>query len=289
MKRILLFAVASLLMLGASAQPPQGPRGPEFRGPQGHFFAPEGMPKFEAPKDFQAPAGFRASGEFQGSKDFKGPKGFPGPRADFGGRRGPQGPRDFRHEPPKDIVVVQLTDDEVAERFARRLRLKSENIADFAPILTAFRAELKEVEAQYPVTFKPRGPRGPKAEQPTEAEIEEMKAQREQFVARHKAEKAVEDAYRDRFFEVMNHRQYHWMFELLRDRGMFVKFERIQSDEPTQEEETARETDNLAAGIGSVEQNDAEKAWYSVDGARVTGQPTKAGIYVVDGKKVLVR
>ena len=61
MKKILLSALASLLMMSASAQPAEGPRAPQgFRGPQPHFFAPEGMPDFEALKDFKAPEGFRA-------------------------------------------------------------------------------------------------------------------------------------------------------------------------------------------------------------------------------------
>jgi len=293
MKRLLLFALASLLMVGASAQPPQGFRAHEGPGP---FRAPQGMHEFQAPKDFQGPREFKAPEGFQGPRDFKGPKGFPGARDFRGprGPRGPQGPRDFRPEPPKDIVVVPLTDEEVAERFARRLHLDSEKAETFAPLLTAFRAELKEVEEQYPITFKPKGPRGPKAEKPTEEEIAEMKAQRAQFGERHKAEKAVEDEYKDRFFEVLNHRQYHWMFRLLRDRGMFVKFERITGEETAEEQEqpaaATRGPEGIADAIETVNSDKDEAGeWHAINGVTLKERPNRAGIYVNNGKKVLVR
>lgn len=284
MKRFLLFAVASLLMVGAvSAQPPQGPRGPrEFHGPQGPFHAPQGMHEFHAPKDFKAPEGFRAPRDFEAPKDFPGPRGFRAPR-------GPQGPHEFGPRHPQEFEVVELTAEEVAERFARRLHLDSEKAEAFAPVFTAYRADVKVAEDKNPVTFKPNGRRGPKAGKPTEAELTEMKAQREQFAARDKAVRAVRDDYREDFLEVLNGRQYHWMRHLERDRGMYVKFVRKQSNEET-EETPAPTNDELAAGIGSVEKSDdAASTWYSLDGTKVTGQPTQSGIYVVNGKKVMVK
>jgi len=286
MKRFLLFAVASLLMVGAaSAQPPQGPRGPqEFRGPQGHFFAPQGMHEFQMPGDFKAPEGFRAP------KNFEAPKDFPGPR-DFRGPRGPQGPHGFRPHPGnEEFVVVPLTDEEVAERFAHRLHLDSEKAAAFAPIFTAYRADVKVAEEENPVSFKPNVRRGPKAEQPTEAELTEMKAQHKQFVARDKAVRAVKEDYKENFCQVLNDREYHWLSHLERDRGMFVKFVRKQKNEE-QNEQTAptRGDEDIAAGIGAVVENDAAGTWFSLDGTKVIGQPTKSGVYVKDGKKVMVK
>ena len=311
MKRILLFAVASLLMVGASAQPPQGPRGPrEFHGPKAPFFAnhdfeapkdfkapegfhaPEGFPKdfkaLEFPKDFKAPEGFRAPKDFKAPegfpKDFKAPEGFRAPR-------GPQGPHAFGPRPGHDdFEVVELTAEEVAERFAARLHLDGEKAEAFAPIFTAYRADVKAAEDQNPVTFKPEGRRGPRAEKPTEAELSEMKAQREQFAAREKAVRGVKKEYREDFLEVLNGRQYHWMQRLERDRGMYVKFVRKQKNEQNDENNVAQaREDGIAAGIGSVEKNDAASTWYSIDGTKVTGQPIKSGIYVVDGKKVMVK
>lgn len=276
-------------MVGASAQPPQAFHAPrDAESPRA-----QGPKEFKAPKDFQAPKAFPGfpAGEFKAPKNFKAPKdfpSFPGPR-EFRGPRGPQGPHGFRPA-PKDIVVVPLTDEEVAERFAKRLHLDGEKAEAFAPLLTAFRAELKGVEEQYPITFKPKGPRGPKAEKPTEDEIAEMKAQHKQFDERHKAEKAVKDAYKDRFFEVLNHRQYHWMFRLLRDKGMFVKFERVAGEEKEADTTNrAPESEGIANGIKGIDNNQAEGEWHSINGVALKGQPTQSGIYVKDGKKVLVR
>lgn len=276
MKRILLFAVASLLMVGASAQPPQGPRGPrEFHGPQGQFHAPQGMQHFQAPKEFKG-----------GPRDFRAPR----------GPQGPKGPQAFRPRPGhKNFTVVALTEDEVAARFARHLRLDSEKAAAFAPIFTAYRAALKEVMEQNPVTFKPKGPKDPKgakAQKPTEEQIAEMKAMREKFAAQAKAIREVRNEYKESFLEVLSKHQYRWLQYLERDMSMYVKFVRQQDEEKTEEEPQATapaRDEDLAAGIGSVEKNDAASTWYSVDGTRVTGQPTKSGIYVVDGKKVMVK
>ena len=276
MKRILLFAVASLLMVGASAQPPQGPRGPrEFHGPQGQFHAPQGMQHFQAPKEFKG-----------GPRDFRAPR----------GPQGPKGPQAFRPRlGHKNFTVVALTEDEVAARFARHLRLDSEKAAAFAPIFTAYRAALKEVMEQNPVTFKPKGPKGPKgekAQKPTEEQIAEMKAMREKFAAQAKAIREVRNEYKESFLEVLSKHQYRWLQYLERDMSMYVKFVRQEDEEKTEEEPQATapaRDEDLAAGIGSVEKNDAASTWYSVDGTRVTGQPTKSGIYVVDGKKVMVK
>lgn len=276
MKRILLFAVASLLMVGASAQPPQGPRGSrEFHGPQGQFHAPQGMQHFQASKEFKG-----------GPRDFRAPR----------GPQGPKGPQAFRPRPGhKNFTVVALTEDEVAARFARHLRLDSEKAAAFAPIFTAYRAALKEVMEQNPVTFKPKGPKGPKgekAQKPTEEQIAEMKAMREKFAAQAKAIREVRNEYKESFLEVLSKHQYRWLQYLERDMSMYVKFVRQQDEEKTEEEPQATapaRDEDLAAGIGSVEKNDAASTWYSVDGTRVTGQPTKSGIYVVDGKKVMVK
>ena len=277
MRRILLFAVASLMMVGAaSAQPTQGPKGPrEFHGPQGQFHVPQGMQHFQAPKEFKG-----------GPRDFRAPR----------GPQGPKGPQAFRPRPGhKNFTVVALTEDEVAARFARHLRLDSEKAAAFAPIFTAYRAALKEVMEQNPVTFKPKGPKGPKgekAQKPTEEQIAEMKAMREKFAAQAKAIREVRNEYKESFLEVLSKHQYRWLQYLERDMSMYVKFVRQQDEEKTEEEPQATapaRDEDLAAGIGSVEKNDAASTWYSVDGTRVTGQPTKSGIYVVDGKKVMVK
>lgn len=265
------------MMVGAaSAQPTQGPRGPrEFHGPQGQFRAPQGMQHFQAPKEFKG-----------GPRDFRAPR----------GPQGPKGPQAFRPRPGrKQFTVVALTEDELSARFARHLRLDSEKAAAFAPIFTAYRAALKEVMEQNPVTFKPKGPKGPKgekAQKPTEEQIAEMKAMREKFAAQAKAIREVRNEYKENFLEVMSKHQYRWLQYLERDMSMYVKFVRQQDEEKTEEEPQATapaRDEDLTAGIGSVEKNDAASTWYSVDGTRVTGQPTKSGIYVVDGKKVMVK
>ncbi len=303
MKKILLSALASLLMMSASAQPAEGPRAPQgFRGPQPHFFAPEGMPDFEALKDFKAPEGFRAvkfdaPSDFQGPRGFRAPQGPQGPKGPRGfrapqGPQGPKGPRGFHPGPDgKKFEVVELSAEEVAQRFARRLHLDEEKTADFAPIFTAYRADVKAAEDENPITFKPQARRAPKAEKPTEAEIEEMKAEREQFAARDKAVKAVRDDYKDSFLEVLNPRQLHWMFRLERDRGLFVKFVPTQEEEKTEEQPAAtRGLEGLTDAIETVGSDKADNGeWHAINGVALKEQPTQAGIYVKDGKKVLVR
>ncbi len=49
---------------------------------------------------------------------------------------------------------------------------------------------------------------------------------------------------------------------------------------------------NETDGISTIPNDKAETAngiWYTIDGKRLNGQPTKKGIYIVDGKKVVIR
>ena len=42
-------------------------------------------------------------------------------------------------------------------------------------------------------------------------------------------------------------------------------------------------------GIGNVNVNDTDNEWYNVNGVRLSGKPRQKGIYIFDGKKVLVK
>ena len=44
-----------------------------------------------------------------------------------------------------------------------------------------------------------------------------------------------------------------------------------------------------ASGVNSVTMNYTPDAWYSVDGIRLNEKPTKPGIYIVNGKKVIIK
>ncbi|MBR1655253.1 MAG: glycoside hydrolase family 5 protein [Prevotella sp.] len=49
---------------------------------------------------------------------------------------------------------------------------------------------------------------------------------------------------------------------------------------------------NETDGISTIPNDKAETAngiWYTIDGKRLNGQPTKKGVYIVDGKKVVIR
>ena len=46
-----------------------------------------------------------------------------------------------------------------------------------------------------------------------------------------------------------------------------------------------------ATGIGSVEsvQESADEAWYTINGVKLTGRPTEKGVYIYNGKKVMIQ
>lgn len=49
---------------------------------------------------------------------------------------------------------------------------------------------------------------------------------------------------------------------------------------------------NETDGISTIPNDKAETAngiWYTIDGKRLNGQPTKKGVYIVDGKKIVIR
>ena len=46
---------------------------------------------------------------------------------------------------------------------------------------------------------------------------------------------------------------------------------------------------NESTGIESIENNPAESSWYSLDGRKMQGQPKTKGVYIQNGKKVVVR
>ena len=56
-------------------------------------------------------------------------------------------------------------------------------------------------------------------------------------------------------------------------------------------ETTNRAPEDIANGIQSIDNDKAETAgeWHAINGVALKGQPTQSGIYVKDGKKVLVR
>jgi len=230
MKRILLFVMTLVMVVGAVAQPPRGPQGPR---------------------------GFRPH---------------PGPR------------------PAMKMKMVKLTDDEVAARFARTLRLDETKAEAFAPVLTKFISERATVNQMFPMA-KPSFQHPRKNEKPSEEQIAEMKVRRAQAYAHHEAEFELYKDFRPRFLEVLNGRQYHRMMRVLNDPMMYVKFVRIENETEKVPELTAPESEGLANAIENVNSDKAESSseWHSINGVTLKGQPTQSGIYIKDGKKVLVR
>jgi hypothetical protein len=44
-----------------------------------------------------------------------------------------------------------------------------------------------------------------------------------------------------------------------------------------------------ASGINTVTMNYTSDAWYTIDGIRLDSKPTKPGIYIVNGQKVIIK
>jgi hypothetical protein len=42
-------------------------------------------------------------------------------------------------------------------------------------------------------------------------------------------------------------------------------------------------------GIRNVNVNDSDNEWYNVNGVRLSGKPSQKGVYIVNGRKVLVK
>lgn len=216
-------------------------------------------------------------------------------------QRGPQGPRGFNnhgfHRGPRVAMkVVKLTNDEIAEKFAHRLKLEEDKTAEFASVMTTFLAERAAINEQYQVKTKPMSrQRMPKGKL-TEEQKNELKSMYEQMHANAKAMLKLHKDYRPQFLEVLNGRQYHRMMHLLYDQGMFVKFVRITPDKdeketPTNKEQqvSSRGADGIASSIGAIEKGASDGQWYSIDGVRQNGQPSQTGIFIRNGKKVLVK
>ena len=204
--------------------------------------------------------------------------------------RGPHGPRGFRPHPgPRAFKVVELNNDEVAAKFARSLRLDETTADAFAPVVVEFLNDRAAVREMFPVTRRPLR-RAMMDEQPSEEQMAVMKVERAQMMAHRQADFELNKDFRPRFLEVLNNRQYHRMMRLLGDRGMYVKFERI-ADEEKVDETKNRAPEDIANGIQSIDNDKTETTgeWHAINGVTLKGQPTQSGIYVKDGKKVLVR
>ena len=47
---------------------------------------------------------------------------------------------------------------------------------------------------------------------------------------------------------------------------------------------------NIPTGIEAIQNHESESgSWYTIDGYRLNGQPTKSGLYIRNGKKTVVR
>ena len=44
-----------------------------------------------------------------------------------------------------------------------------------------------------------------------------------------------------------------------------------------------------ASGISTVTMDYTPDVWYTIDGIRLSEKPTKPGIYIVNGKKVIIK
>lgn len=211
--------------------------------------------------------------------------------------RGPQGPRGPhmmpRHRGPRVAMkLVKLTDEEVAAKFARTLRLDEAKTAAFAPVFVEFLTDKAEVNKQYPAEPRQMFKRPMHKEQLTETQKEEIKAQHKQMSAKRKVVFKLHNEYKPQFLEVLSGRQYHRMMGMLDNPWMYVKFVRVSSEEDENKQpETTSVPEGIADAIKSVNSDKAGDAdeWYSVNGVRQNGQPSQSGIYVKNGKKVLVK
>ncbi len=209
--------------------------------------------------------------------------------------QGPRGPHMMpqHHGPRVAMKMVKLTDEEVAARFARTLRLDEEKTAAFAPVFVEFLADKAEVDEQYPVM--PRRMFGHSTmhkEQLTAEQQEQTKARMGQMFAKRKVVFKLHSDYRPQFLSVLNGRQYHRMMGMLDDPRMFVKFVRISSEENEDKQpELTAVPEGLADAIESVKNDGARSTgeWYSINGLQQNGQPSQPGIFINNGKKVLIK
>jgi hypothetical protein len=47
--------------------------------------------------------------------------------------------------------------------------------------------------------------------------------------------------------------------------------------------------DSEATGIISAEANSSRSDWYTIDGRRLNGKPTRSGVYINGGRKVVIK
>ena len=49
------------------------------------------------------------------------------------------------------------------------------------------------------------------------------------------------------------------------------------------------EDDSVVTGITNLANEDAENTWYTLDGVKLNGKPSKKGVYIVNGKKTVIQ
>jgi len=195
------------------------------------------------------------------------------------------------HRAPMHRHVKKMTDEQLATHFAQHLRLDDEKTGVFVPIYTNYRIAMKAVADQYATSFRLFRVKGQKAERPTEEQIEKMKSD---FKARYEAEMAVRKEFAESFLAVLSARQCVRLARLEREHWMYMMPDKKVKDEQKEEETIAVNSrseisEGLASGIEGLNQSEKAGAWYSLDGAKLDAQPATSGVYIKDGKKVLVR
>ncbi len=198
----------------------------------------------------------------------------------------------------------RLTEEQVSQQLASRmaccLRLCEEKTAKFTPIYMEYRSELKQVWEKYSTHPKAeKAKQGEKPHQLTEDELKQMNVNR---FARSRATIDVEEKYYKRFLTVLTQQQYDTMQKLEKAHLQRMKEERMRRMQQPQPKRPAPRgnvdmkqrkapAEDLTLGVEEAPSQEGKKSdrWVSMTGAQLDGIPTTSGVYLNNGKKVLVK
>ncbi len=199
----------------------------------------------------------------------------------------------------------RLTEEQVSQQLASRmaccLRLCEEKTAKFTPIYVEYRSELKQVWEKYSTHPKAEKPKqGEKPRQLTEDELKQVNMNR---FARSRATIDVEEKYYKRFLTVLTQQQYDTMQKLEKMHLQRMKEERMkrmqhkpqpkrpapQGNADVKQRKAPAEDVTLGVEETPSQEGKVSDRWVSMTGAQLDGIPTTSGIYLNNGKKVLVK
>lgn len=200
----------------------------------------------------------------------------------------------------------RLTEEQVSQQLALRmaccLRLGEEKTAKFTPIYVEYRSELKQVWEKFSTHPKVEKPaRGEKPRQLSEDELKQMNMNR---FARSRATIDVEEKYYKRFLTVLTQQQYDTMQKLEKMHLQRMKEERMKRMQQPKSQpkrpsprgnadikQRKAPAEDITLSVEETPSQEGKKSdrWVSMTGAQLDGIPTTSGVYLNNGKKVLVK